>query len=92
MSRYDSNEFEHNGRTYLVEFYHDNDHGAPWDEEDGHGTVSEWTTRDKLSGELVLASDRHSKRFYDFAETCRIAKRDGWRASEDIGRTDLTPR
>lgn len=56
----------------------DSDSGAPWEESDGHGPVSDWTTRDKAPGELVLSHDRSAKRFYDYAEACRIARRDGW--------------
>lgn len=54
--------------------------GAPWEDCDGHGIVSQWTTRDKQAGERVLCSDRHSKRFYNVAESIAIAKRDGWGA------------
>lgn len=71
---------EHNGRTYRVEIEPDYDHGAPWEEEDGHGPVSEWTARAKLPGEVIIAQDRGSYRYYDFAEACRIARRDGWDA------------
>lgn len=71
-------ELVHNGVSYVVTIEHDSDTGAPWKENDGHGGVSEWTTRDKLPGELVLTEDRRSKRFYDFAGACEIARRDGW--------------
>lgn len=71
---------EHNGRTYSVTIEPDYYSGAPWDEECGHGPVSDWTTRAKEPGELVLAQDRGSFRYYDFAEACRIAMRDGWDA------------
>jgi hypothetical protein len=57
--------------------------GPPWKEHDGHGEVSEWTTRDKRPGERVLASDRSSHRYYDYAGAIKIAKRDGWGLSED---------
>lgn len=67
-----------NGFTLAITIEPDYDHGAPWDECDGHGPVSDWTTRDKAPGELELASDHGSKRFYDYAEACRIARRDGW--------------
>lgn len=73
---------ERNGRTYRVTIEHDGDMGAPWEEHDGHGVVSEWTRRDKAPGEVVIASDRGSHRFYDVAETTRIAKRDGWGLSD----------
>lgn len=67
--------------TFRSEY--DPDHGAPWDEECGHGPVSDWTSRAKRSGELVLCSDRSSYRFYDFAEAMQIAKRDGWGLSPE---------
>lgn len=70
--------FEYKNKTFRLELEHDDSHGAPWEECDGHGVVSDWTSRDKLPGERVLNADRHSKRYYDVAETMRIAKRDGW--------------
>lgn len=54
------------------------DIGPPWENSDGHGPISEWTTRDKAPGERVLCEDRSHKRFYDFAEAVKIARRDGW--------------
>lgn len=69
---------EHRGHTITVVWYRDYDLGPPWKEHDGHGIVSEWTTRDKRPGERVLVSDRSSHRFYDFEETVKIAKRDKW--------------
>lgn len=74
----DWEKFEHAGRTYARRIEHDAPHGAPWGEEDVHGPVSAWTTRAKLPGEMVLASDGNSRRFYNFAEAVRIARRDGW--------------
>ena len=66
------------GREYTWTVEYDCDIGAPWGEHDGHGPVTEWTTRPKGPGERVLAEDRGSYRYYDYAEACRIAKRDGW--------------
>lgn len=71
-------EVEHEGFRIVATLHHDETTGAPWDEHDGHGPVSEWTTRDKLPGERVLSEIRRLKRYYDFAEAMRIAKRDGW--------------
>lgn len=68
------------GNKFKVELERDNFMGAPWEENDGHGPVSEWTIRDKRSGEMILCSDRRSKRFYDFQEAVKIARRDGWDA------------
>ncbi len=63
---------------YSVEILPDDHMGAPWVEHDGHGSVSDWTRRDKAPGELLLVDDRGDRRYYDFAEACRIALRDGW--------------
>ena len=83
---YDGDTFEHRGYTFHVRIEPDQDHGAPWEENDGHGIVSEWTTRDKAPGERVLASDRSHRRYYDVVETLAIAKRDGWGTAD--GRRD----
>lgn len=69
-----------NGMTLRVDCEYDVDHEAPWEDGEGRGEVSEWTTRDKRSGERLLHSDRGNKRYYDFASTLKIAKRDGWDA------------
>jgi hypothetical protein len=83
---FDNDTFERGGRTFRVNFPHDSDHGAPWEECDGHGPVSEWRRHregmgskpPKAPGEMILHWDRGSYRTYDFAEAVRIAKRDGW--------------
>jgi hypothetical protein len=67
-----------NGRTYRIDVEPDQDMRAPWEEHDGHGIVSDWVTRDKHAGEWLLHSDRHSKRFYDFEATMKLAKADCW--------------
>jgi hypothetical protein len=74
-------ECECDGFRLVATIHHDDHMGAPWEEHDGHGTVSDWTTRAKRPGELVAAEDRGSFRYYDFAEACRIALRDGWNAA-----------
>lgn len=71
---------EHRGHTITINWFADFDHGTPWDNEDGHGPITKWERRDKRPGERVLSSDRSAKRFYDFAEAVKIAKRDGWDA------------
>ena len=71
------------GFTLTFTSDYDTHHGAPWDEEDGHGPVSDWTSRDKRSGEWLLCSDGRVRRYYDAAEANRIAKRDGWGLSDD---------
>jgi hypothetical protein len=79
----DTIEAEFSGFRFVATVHHDSDYGAPWEESDCHGPVIDWTRRDKLPGELVLCEDRGSKRFYDFAAACRIARKDGWRSPED---------
>lgn len=74
----DSVAIEREGFRLVATMEFDGDTGAPWLEHDGHGEVTGWTTRAKLPGELILNSDRGSKRYYDFAGACRIARRDGW--------------
>jgi hypothetical protein len=66
------------GTEIEVRVIPDESMGPPWEEYDGHGPVSEWTTRDKHPGELVLARDRGASRYYDFSEAVKIARRDGW--------------
>lgn len=83
MPAYESWTFELDGRTFRAETHsNDGSVGAPWDEHDGHGPVSDWTRADKGPGQIVLCEDRGSRRFYDFAEATRIAKRDGWGLGE----------
>jgi hypothetical protein len=69
-----------NGATATVDVVADESMHEPWEEHDGHGVVSEWTSRDKAPGEMVLAVDRHRRRYYDFAATVKIARRDQWGA------------
>ncbi len=69
------------GLSIRVSTEHDQDSGPPWEECDGHGPVSDWTTRDKNPGERVISTDRSHKRYYDFAAAMKEAKRDGWDAA-----------
>lgn len=80
----DQDIIEKNGLRFRVHIEDDSDHGAPWTENDGHGVVSDWVTRDKKPGERVLNTDGRSKRFYDVQASMVIAKRDGWGAPRDM--------
>lgn len=75
--------FEHKGHDFTVTYEHDDNHGEPWKECDGHGIISEWTARDKRAGERVIASDGSRKRFYDIEATMKLARRDGWGLAPD---------
>lgn len=77
----DSITCEKDGFTITARVERDEDHGPPWKEEDGHGPVSDWRRKeDKRAGEVLLVSDRHSARFYNWQKAIKIAKRDGWGA------------
>ena len=79
MSTYhDGSTFTRNGLQFRARIEHDDSTDAPWIECDGHGPVTDWTRRNKRPGELILNSDRGAHRYYDMAETVKIAKRDGW--------------
>jgi hypothetical protein len=67
-----------------AEYDHDSDMREPWKEHDGHGIVSDWTTRAKRPGEVVLCSDRSYYRYYDMEETAALAKRDGWGCRKEM--------
>jgi hypothetical protein len=72
--------FEYQGLTFYVDVINDDWTGTPWEHSDGHGPVSEWTRRDKKPGEWTLCEERGSKRYYNFSEAMRIAKKDKWDA------------
>lgn len=80
MALSDRDTFEHGGYTFQVRIEADCDAGTPWERNDGHGPVSEWTRRPKRPGERVLATDHNNYRYYDFEAAVKIAKRDGWDA------------
>jgi hypothetical protein len=76
--------FEGKCFQFSVTYESDDCASAPWEDSDGHGPVSDWERRNKRPGEMILNSDRHAKRFYDYQESCRIALRDGWGHGNDI--------
>ena len=69
---------EAHGHAWTVEWVADTNMGAPWKEHDGHGPVTDWESRGKRPGEMVLNSDRGYKRFYNFAEAVKMARAEGW--------------
>lgn len=66
------------GLAIVVQRKHDEGMGPPWKEHDGHGIVSEWTTREKRPGERVLIEDRRMRRYYDVAATTQRAREESW--------------
>lgn len=85
--RLDDGDSIQRGKFALTARLHpDDSHGAPWDEEDGHGPVSDWRNQnyagryDKAPGEVLLHSDGRCARFYDMRAAQALALRDGWDA------------
>ena len=64
------------GNKFKMELAYDDIGSTPWDWCDGHKKVSEWTTRDKKPGEVVLCSDGRSKRYYDMQGAVKLARRE----------------
>jgi hypothetical protein len=80
MRIYDGSIITVQGMSFKVTLTNDYDMGPPWDVCDGHGPVSDWERRHKAAGEMILCEDRGCKRFYDFQEAVKIARRDQWGA------------
>lgn len=70
-------------RVYTVSIQRDNDGGEPWIEHDGHGIVSDWTTRNKRPCEVIINEYGRSRLYYDLLDTTKKAKAEGWGLSEE---------
>lgn len=83
MPMQDGDEFTHHGLRFRFLTERDDDHGHPWDEEDGHGPVRYVRgaiTLTKRCGERVLKSDRWGAWLYDWQKAAKLARQDGWNA------------
>ena len=69
---------DHGAMSFRVEWCYDPYAEPPWDHGDGHGPVSDWTSDLKAPGQMVLCSDRRMRRYYEFAEAVKLARRDRW--------------
>lgn len=70
------------GFTLTARVERDDCAGAPWQQFDGHGIVSDWMNRIEWPvGQLILCQDGNMFRYYDMAATMEKAKRDGWDAA-----------
>lgn len=78
---YDFFEFELEGVCFEARIYPDDWQRLPWEEECGHGPVRCVRSRDeKRPGERPLHNDRGDWWLYDWAEACKMARKDGWNA------------
>jgi hypothetical protein len=64
------------GNKFKMELAYDDIGGMPWGEDVRYGRVSEWTTRDKRPGEVLLCIDGRSKRYYDMQGAVKLARRE----------------
>ena len=77
MDNYETYTINHQGRMIRVEFWYDQDMGAPWKEHDGHGPVREIKDKTcKYPGERVFGESRCWA--YDWQSAIRLAKKEGW--------------
>lgn len=77
--------FEHDGKWFEFKTEPDEDHGAPWLNEDGHGVI-EWRTprrnaygyAAKAPGEVILLNTGVKTWFYNVPASIKQAIADGW--------------
>ena len=74
-----TNDFIRDGdNRYRVTIEHDEESSPPWEMQEGHGPVTEWTDRPKAPGERVLAVSGRVHRLYNVQAAVEIARRDHW--------------
>ncbi len=76
---------EHCGITVRIEYFYDHDMGRPWENAYWHGVIrsaySYYGKPEKKPGEVLIPCGRGNYWVYDWQESTRIAKRDGWGVS-----------
>lgn len=70
------------GHKIKVKWHYEECGIIPWEECDCYGTVSNWERRDKYPGEVIIASDRGSYRFFDLAGLVAELRHDGMTGEE----------
>ena len=66
------------GNKFKIELAYDYIVDKPWEEDVRYGRVSEWTTRDKRPGEVLLCIDGIRRLYYDMQGAVKLARREGW--------------
>ena len=72
---------KYKGYLFTIEVDYDEFQEPPWLHCDGHGPVSDWTTRDKKPSEVVLSSIGGANLYYDFSKAMKKAKEELWDAA-----------
>ena len=78
VGNHDKIRCEHDGFTLIAMVEYDYHMGEPWKEHDCHGDVSDWTSRAKAPGEVIIKQDGCNYRYYDMAGAVAKAKQEGW--------------
>jgi hypothetical protein len=84
---YDGSIITVQGMNFKVSLVRDDDMGFPWENEDGHGEVSQWTRRSKAPGEMTLCEAQGMRRYYDFQSAVKLARQDRWNTAPYNWRT-----
>ena len=72
---------KYKGYLFTIEVDYDEFEEPPWSRYDGHGPVSDWTTRNKKPSEVVLWTVGGSNLYYDFSRAMKKAKEERWDAA-----------
>ena len=84
MHAYQTEDFTCEGLTFRASLYPDDSSGAPWDENDGHGSVRFIEDREPLErGEVILYDAPRGRYVYDSGAALVQASREGWGLSDD---------
>ncbi len=76
---YDGDIVKRGGYRFRVNYPHDEDHEAPWDDGDGRGIVRELPYgENKKPGERIMQTHNRDKWAFDWAGTIKKAKEEGW--------------
>lgn len=79
-------DFTYSGLNFRLSAEHDDSHGAPWKEEDGHVDVCEVdNVRNKRAGDVVLAEHDRGRGgyIYNLPEAMAKARAEGWGVSDE---------
>jgi len=76
MDAYHTETIEFNGRDFRVSLHYDSDRGAPWDENDCHGSVHvrRGDRSEKRPGEIIICTDYPFYWVYDFQSAVKKAR------------------
>lgn len=84
MTAYHAETIRHDGRDFLVSLRDDDSNDAPWDREDGHGSVRWIPDREPLArGEAVLHDCDRGRYVYAFGQALVQAAREQWGLAPD---------